>query len=150
MNFKKYYLNREQGNVQFHYTLVEVTGDHSGDHLVLKSFGEVPDEKVQALVDYVMGIARDIADEEGWEMEADGQYLDYVKAKMEHYSDVYQDVGIQRAVGEFVIADDVVILLKHFAPPKEIKAGDNNFPEDEEKAASIPDTLTVWENVHEL
>jgi len=134
---------------QMHYTLVMVTGDHSQDHLVLRSFGEVPDEKVQSMVNYVMGIARDIADEEGWEMEANGEYLDYVKAKMEHYSDVWQDVGIQRAVGEFVIADDVVILLKHFPTyGQTIKAGDNNFPEDEEKVASIPDTVKVWESTN--
>ena len=147
MTFKEYYLNREQDNVEFHYTLVMVTGDHSADHLVLRSFGEVPDEKVQSMVDYVMGIARDIAGEEGMEFEADGEYLDYVKAKMEHYSDVWQDVGIQRAVGEFEIADDVVILLKHFAPPKEIKAGDNNFPEQPSRVAAVPMMLKAWENV---
>ena len=150
MSFKEYYLKREQDNVGFHYTLVMVTGSHSGDHLVLRSFGEVPDEKVQSMVDYVMGIARNIADEEGWEMEADGGYLDYVKAGMEEYSDVYQDIGIQRAVGEFDIRDEQVVLLKHFAPTKEIKTGDHNFPEQPDKVAEIPMMLKAWENVNEL
>ena len=150
MSFKEYYLKREQDNVGFHYTLVMVTGSHSGDHLVLRSFGEVPDEKVQSMVDYVMGIARNIADEEGWEMEADGGYLDYVKAGMEEYSDAYQDIGIQRAVGEFDIRDEQVVLLKHFAPTKEIKTGDHNFPEQPDKVAEIPNMLKAWENVNEL
>ena len=150
MSFKEYYLKREQDNVGFHYTLVMVTGSHSEDHLVLRSFGEVPDEKVQSMVDYVMGIARNIADEEGWEMEADGGYLDYVKAGMEHYSDVYQDIGIQRAVGEFDIRDEEVVLLKHFAPTKEIKTGDHNFPEQPAKVDEIPMMLKAWENVNEL
>ena len=116
--FKQYF--NEQEEVKWHYTLVSASGRHSERHIIVKPYGHVPDEKVQSLVNYILKVV----DDQGGEV-AEGEYDDF--RDIPEMSDMYKDVDIEKAVGEYLISLDELTLVKHFPTKKQLKPGNTNL-----------------------
>ena len=134
--FKQFY---EENSIEYHYTIVGIGGEHSENTIVIKSFGHVPDEKVDSMVKYYTQLANEMI----WEDEDfQGQYEDYVEfGTAEAMSDMYQDVGIDEAVGEYHIHEQYKI-VKHVPPHRPIKDGGTNFGADE---TFVKNVLHGWD-----
>lgn len=123
--FKQYY---EDSTLEYHYTIIGIGGYHSENLIVLKSFGHVPDHKVEGLVKYTTQLANE---QFGEDEDYQGEYEDYVEfGTAEAMSNFYHDVGIDEAVGEYHINEQYK-LVKHIPPHRPITAGDANFEGDE-------------------
>ena len=123
--FKQFY---EDNSMEYHYTVIGIGGYHSENIVVLKSFGHVPDQKVEGLVKYTTQLANE---QFGEDEDYQGEYEDYVEfGTAEAMSNFYHDVGIDEAVGEYHINEQYK-LVKHIPPHRGITAGDANFEGDE-------------------
>ena len=123
--FKQFY---EDSALEYHYTIIGIGGYHSENLIVLKSFGHVPDQKVEGLVKYTTQLANE---QFGEDEDYQGEYEDYVEfGTAEAMSNFYHDVGIDEAVGEYHINEQYK-LVKHIPPHRPITAGDANFEGDE-------------------
>ena len=123
--FKQFY---EDNSMEYHYTIIGIGGYHSENIIVLKSFGHVPDQKVEGLVKYSTQLANE---QFGEDEDYQGEYEDYVEfGTADAMSNFYHDVGIDEAVGEYHINEQYK-LVKHIPPHRPITAGDANFEGDE-------------------
>ena len=114
--------------MEYHYTIIGIGGYHSENIIVLKSFGHVPDQKVEGLVKYSTQLANE---QFGEDEDYQGEYEDYVEfGTADAMSNFYHDVGIDEAVGEYHINEQYK-LVKHIPPHRPITAGDANFEGDE-------------------
>ena len=114
--------------MEYHYTIIGIGGYHSENIIVLKSFGHVPDQKVEGLVKYSTQLANE---QFGEDEDYQGEYEDYVEfGTADAMSNFYHDVGIDEAVGEYHINEQYK-LVKHIPPHRSITAGDANFEGDE-------------------
>ena len=123
--FRQFY---EDNSMEYHYTIIGIGGYHSENIIVLKSFGHVPDQKVEGLVKYSTQLANE---QFGEDEDYQGEYEDYVEfGTADAMSNFYHDVGIDEAVGEYHINEQYK-LVKHIPPHRGITAGDSNFEGDE-------------------